>query len=67
MKVFFLVILGTICFESTHYDFLNGLTKEEIRRNYLGLHDDYLKDTMLSMFMTSSPEYLDTPESFDWT
>lgn len=67
MKLFLLVILGTICFESTHYDFLNGLTKEEIKRNYLGLHDDYLKDTMLSMFMTSTPEYLDTPESFDWT
>lgn len=32
----------------------------------MGLHKDYLQDTMLSMFMLGEVEGLDLPESFDW-
>ncbi len=69
MKVLFsaLLVISTLnAFESTNYDFLDGKTEEEIKGHYLGLHPDFLQDTMLSMFMTNKIENLDLPESFDW-
>ena len=67
MKLFVFIMATFFAFEQTSYDFLEGLSKEEIKSRFLGLHDDYLQDTMLSMFLTSEPKGMDLPESFDWT
>ena len=56
MKILSILLVTYFAFETTKYEFLEGLSKEEIKKHYLGLHDDYLKDTLLSMFMTSTPE-----------
>lgn len=60
-----LAITATLSFETVEYDMFEGKSKEEIQ-SYLGLHKDYLQDTMLTMFMTGSVSNMDLPDSFDW-
>lgn len=67
MKVqfLFLAISAISCFEKTNYPMFEGKSNEELQQ-YLGLHKDYLQDTMLSMFMTGVESGMELPESFDW-
>jgi cathepsin B len=54
-------------FTSTHYENMSDMSNEEFRVRYLGLRDDFLQDTMLSMFLSvTGTETDDLPESFDW-
>lgn len=56
-------------FTSTHYEFMSNMSNEEFRFKYLGLHDDFLQDTMLNMFLSVTEDESvndELPESFDW-
>lgn len=52
-------------FETVSYEMFEGKNDEELQY-YLGLHKDYLQDTMLSMFLQGEYSGADLPESFDW-
>ena len=67
MKLIFLMAITALnAFEQTNYPFFEGKSNEEIAGKYLGLHKDYLQDTLVSMFLTGVEENLDLPEQFDW-
>lgn len=54
-------------FTTTHYPEMSELSNDEFRARYLGLRDDFLQDTMLSMFLSvSGNSGTDVPDSFDW-
>lgn len=63
------IILGvsTCSFTTKFYPGMSDLPKDVFRARYLGLRDDFLQDTMLSMFLSvSGNSGSDLPESFDW-
>lgn len=67
--ILFLMISGMAwsTFTTTHYPEMSILSNDEFRSRYLGLRDDFLQDTMLSMFLSvSETSGTDLPESFDW-
>ncbi len=69
MKLF-VALLAISCansFETTTYPKFENLTDEEIQNKFLGLHDNWLQDTMLTMFMPYQLTNQDLPESFSWT
>ena len=42
-----------------------GKSDEELKK-YLGLNEEFYKDTLLTMFRNRLGSVMDLPESFDW-
>ena len=67
IALLFLIGITTCTFTTTTYPGMSDLSNDEFRFKYLGLRDDFLQDTMLSMFLSvSGNQGSDLPESFDW-
>ena len=56
-------------FTTTHYETMSEMSNEEFRVKYLGLREDFLEDTMLSMFLSEEGDASindELPTDFDW-
>ena len=56
-------------FTTKNYDFMSNLSNDEFRGRYLGLREDFLQDTMLSMFLAEKGDKSvndELPENFNW-
>lgn len=64
--IFFAFLINfSVAFETTEYPQFKNKSKDELQR-YMGLHPDYMQDTMLSMFLRPEAENIALPEHFDW-
>lgn len=64
-----LFAVATTTFTTTSYSRFENMSNDEFRTKFLGLHKDFLQDTMLNMFLAEeAPESVndELPESFDW-
>lgn len=73
MKTIFLfaalMTLASCSFTTTNYPQFENMSNDEFSRTHLGLHTNFLQDTMLNMFLAEeAPDSVndDLPDSFDW-
>ncbi len=62
-----LLFIGTYynIFLTHDYQMFKGKTDQELQQ-YLGLHEEFYKDTMLTMFQNRLGTSMTLPDSFDW-
>ena len=61
-----MALVASSMLDAGTYTFMSHLSNEEFRQQYLGLRTDFMKDTMLSMFLTPTVKNDPLPDHFDW-